>query len=288
MIATLFGIGCTILSLWVRPFPSVFSDSYWSFQVHLHSLVWVRVRICDPTTQLHSRAEPKDPICSPYLSLLRFRLVSALLPDLSPLYCTSPYFTFFTSVHLLISHLSPVPPIFPSVCLCYLDFLRTLMFHPYLLCSTRVVFKISCIPYPQNLHCYFLLPSAYPCLICPSRSISKSPGPCVSVRPSESGMDSDRLAFFDLRSSFAFHSGSTCDCMIVNSYQPDAFLTPRSSIPGNVRIPSESECNSSYEKGGLYSQIIRPAANNKLFFAGEATSFCHGYMDLLLALWAWF
>ena len=101
------------------------------------------VRICDPTTQSHSRAEPKGPVCSPYLSLLHFRLVSALLPDLSPLYCTSPYFTFFTSVHLLISHLSPVHLIFPSVHLCYPDFLWTLMFHPYLLCSTRVVFKIS-------------------------------------------------------------------------------------------------------------------------------------------------
>ena len=153
------------------------------------------VRICDPTTQSHSRAEPKDPICSPYLSLLRLQPVSASLPDLSPPYCTSPYFTFFTSIHLLISHLSPVPPIFPSVRLCYPDFLRTLIFHPYLLCSTRVVFKISSyIPYPQNLHCYFLLPSAYPCSICSSCLISKSPRPCVSVRLSESVPDSDRLA----------------------------------------------------------------------------------------------
>ena len=109
----------------------------------------VGVGICDPTTQLRSRAEPEDPVYSPYLPLLRLQSVSASLPDLSLPYCTSPYFTFFTSVHLLISHLSPVPPIFPSVCLCYPNFLRTLMFHPYLLCSTRVVFKISsCIPYP--------------------------------------------------------------------------------------------------------------------------------------------
>ena len=144
---------------------------------------------------------PEDPVCSPYLSLLCFQPVSASLLDLSPLYCTSPYFTFFTSVHLLISHLSPVPPIFPSVRLCYPDFLQTLMFHPYLLCSTRVVFKISsCILYPQNLHCYFLLLSAYSCLICPSRSISKSLHPCVSIRPLESVPDSDRLALFDLRS----------------------------------------------------------------------------------------
>ena len=134
-------------------------------------------------------------VCSPYLPLLRLRPVSASLPDLSLPYCTSPYFTFFTSVHLSISHLSPVPPIFPSVHLYYPDFLRTLMFHPYLLCSTRVVFKISsCIPYPQNQHCYFLPPSAYPCSICPSHSISKSPCPCVSVRLLESIPDSDRLA----------------------------------------------------------------------------------------------
>ena len=153
------------------------------------------VRICNPTTQSRSQVEPEDPVCSLYLPLLCLRPVSTSLPDLSLLYCTSPYFTFFTSVHLLISHLSPVPPIFPSVRLCYPDFLRTLMFHPYLLCSTRVVFKISpCIPYPQNLHCYSLLPSAYPCSICPSCLISKSPRPCVPVRPSESGTDSDRLA----------------------------------------------------------------------------------------------
>ena len=43
----------------------------------------LNVRICDPTTQSRSRAEPEDPICSPYLFLLRFRPVSALLPDLS-------------------------------------------------------------------------------------------------------------------------------------------------------------------------------------------------------------
>ena len=150
------------------------------------------VRICNPTTQSRSRAEPKDPVCSPYLSLLRFRPVSTSLLDLSPLYCTSPYFTFFTSVHLLISHLSPIPPIFSSACLCYPDFLRTLMFHPYLLCSTRVVFKISSL-YSVSSESTLLL-SAYSCLICPFHSISKSPHPCVSVRPSESIPDSDCLA----------------------------------------------------------------------------------------------
>ena len=121
-----------------------------------------------------------------------FRPVSTLLPDLSPPCCTSPYFTFFTSIHLLISHLSPIPPIFPSARLCYLDFLRTLMFHPYLLCSTRVVFKISSL-YSVSSESTLLL-SAYSCLICPSHSISKSPRPCVSVRLSESVPDSDHLA----------------------------------------------------------------------------------------------
>ena len=170
-------------------------NSLWKTTMNITS---PSVRICDPTTQLHFQAEPEDPVCSPYLSLLRFRPISASLPDLSPPYCTSPYFTFFTSVHLLISHLSPVPPIFPSVCLCYPDFLQTLMFHPYLLCSTRVVFKISSL-YSVSSESTLLL-SAYSCLICPSCSISKSPLPCVSVRPLESGTDSDHLALFVLQS----------------------------------------------------------------------------------------
>ena len=41
------------------------------------------VRICDPTTQSRSRVEPEDPVCSPYLFLLRFQPVSASLLDLS-------------------------------------------------------------------------------------------------------------------------------------------------------------------------------------------------------------
>ena len=44
----------------------------------------------------------------------------------------------------------------------------------------------------------------------------------------------------------------------------------------------------SYEEGGLYSQIIRPAAGGKLFLAGEATSSCHGYVCSSLVLWARF
>ena len=33
-----------------------------------------------------------------------------------------------------------------------------------------------------------------------------------------------------------------------------------------------------YGSGDIYSEIIRPAANGKLFFAGEATSACHAYV----------
>ena len=75
----------------------------------------------------------------PYVVLLYvflcFWSVSTSHPDLSPLYCTSQYFTSFTSVHLSISHPSPVPPIFLSVCL---DYPRTplgLVFHPIYPCS---------------------------------------------------------------------------------------------------------------------------------------------------------
>ena len=35
--------------------------------------------------------------------------------------------------------------------------------------------------------------------------------------------------------------------MIVNSYQPDALLTPQPSVPSNVRIPSESKHNTQHE-----------------------------------------
>ena len=38
-----------------------------------------------------------------------------------------------------------------------------------------------------------------------------------------------------------------------------------------------------YENGDVYSEIIQPAANGKLFFAGEAASACHAYVDSLLA-----
>ena len=39
-----------------------------------------------------------------------------------------------------------------------------------------------------------------------------------------------------------------------------------------------------YESGDIYTEILKPAANGKLFFAGEATSSCHGYVDSLLDL----
>ena len=31
-----------------------------------------------------------------------------------------------------------------------------------------------------------------------------------------------------------------------------------------------------YATGDIYSQLLLPAANGKLFFAGEAASACHG------------
>ena len=69
-------------------------------------------------------------------AFLCFRPVSALHPDLSPLYCTSQYFTSFTSVHLSISHPSPVPPIFLSVRLDYSQTPPRLVFHPIYPCSS--------------------------------------------------------------------------------------------------------------------------------------------------------
>ena len=80
---------------------------------------------------------------TPYVVCIYLSFVSDWFP---PCIRTSPLRTIYhilTSVHSLISHPSHFPLIFPSVRLCYLDFLRTFMFHPYLLCSTRVVFKIS-------------------------------------------------------------------------------------------------------------------------------------------------
>ena len=43
-----------------------------------------------------------------------------------------------------------------------------------------------------------------------------------------------------------------------------------------------------YESGDIYNEILFPAANGKLFFAGEAASVCHGYVDSLPILWAHF
>ena len=36
-----------------------------------------------------------------------------------------------------------------------------------------------------------------------------------------------------------------------------------------------------YGAGDVYSELLQPAARGKLFFAGEATSACHEYMDSL-------
>ena len=43
-----------------------------------------------------------------------------------------------------------------------------------------------------------------------------------------------------------------------------------------------------YERGDIFYEVLRPIAGGKLFFAGEATSSCHGYVDSLLALWVRF
>jgi hypothetical protein len=39
-----------------------------------------------------------------------------------------------------------------------------------------------------------------------------------------------------------------------------------------------------YERGDIYSEMLLPAAQGKLFFAGEATSACHAYVDSLSIL----
>ena len=46
--------------------------------------------------------------------------------------------------------------------------------------------------------------------------------------------------------------------------------------------------SSVYENGDIYKQMLRPAAGGKLFFAGEATSSCHGYVDSLFVVWVRF
>jgi len=35
-----------------------------------------------------------------------------------------------------------------------------------------------------------------------------------------------------------------------------------------------------YDQRDVYSEMLRPAARGGLFFAGEATSACHAYVDL--------
>ena len=39
-----------------------------------------------------------------------------------------------------------------------------------------------------------------------------------------------------------------------------------------------------YGSADIYSEMLLPAAKGKLFFAGEATSACHAYVDSLLVL----
>ena len=52
--------------------------------------------------------------------------------------------------------------------------------------------------------------------------------------------------------------------MIVNSYQPDAFLTPQSSVPGNVWIPLESERNKHSKVQLLMRDIASTRERGKL------------------------
>ena len=192
------------------------------------------VRICDPTTQLRSWAEPEDPIYSSSLSLLCFWMVSASHLDLSPLYYTSLYFTFFTSIHLLISHPLPLPPIFLSVPRFPLDSLRTRV-SSHLLCSAVIVFKISFL--------YFCILRIYIAFSCLSLAWSNPPTLVSLVRPPAVCSGLWLSGHLWPLVSLAFQSSSTCGCVIVNSYQPDAFLTPQPSIPGHVQIPLESKHN---------------------------------------------
>ena len=39
-----------------------------------------------------------------------------------------------------------------------------------------------------------------------------------------------------------------------------------------------------YGNADIYSEMLLPAAKGKLFFAGEATSTCHAYVNSLLVL----
>jgi len=43
-----------------------------------------------------------------------------------------------------------------------------------------------------------------------------------------------------------------------------------------------------YERGDVYCEMLQPAANGKLFFAGEATSACNGYVDSSSITWVCF
>ena len=147
-------------------------------------------------------------------------------------------FTYFTSVHLSICHSSLIPPIFLYVCLIYPDFLQI---------------HVSCVIFP-------VLPSLYLslvlCILSSLESTLLSSVPLtLSLSPSHScvfrkaaGVHLGLQPTGHLQSSVpsVSCSSSACGCMIVNSYQPDAFLTPDLLSPamsGFLQNPNVTPAN---------------------------------------------
>ena len=137
-------------------------------------------------------------------------------------------FTYFTSVHLLICHPSLIPLIFLYVCLIYPDFLWI---------------HVSCVifPAPPSLYLSLVL-----CILSSLESTLLSSVPlALSLNPSHSCVFRKAAKVCPglqptgyLRSSVpsVSCSSSACGCMIVNSYQPDTFLTPGLLSPATSRF----------------------------------------------------
>ena len=127
-------------------------------------------------------------------------------------------FTYFTSVHLSICHSSLIPLIFLYVHLIYPDFLQI---------------HVSCVifPVPPSLYLSLVL-----CILSsPESTLLLSASLVLPLSPSHScvshkaaGVCSGLQPSGHLQSliSSVSHSSNACGCMIVNSYQLDAFLTP--------------------------------------------------------------
>ena len=127
-------------------------------------------------------------------------------------------FTYFTSVHLLICHSSLIPPIFLYVHLIYLDFLW--------ICISCVIFPVLPPLYLSLVLC-ILSSLEFTLLLSASLVLPLSPShSCVFYKAA--GVQDGLRPTGHLRSSVSSRScsGSACGCMIVNSYQPDAFPTP--------------------------------------------------------------